>query len=174
MDVHKESISIAVINDFGKIVMECVIETTASTILQFTDGLHGEFYVTFEDGTWASSSRSSSEPGVCRQAEFYYQQLDALMALRQQAWSELLVESKTHPAWRRLCQIPSMGPIRAAVLMSILQTPHRLRTKRLPWKYSGFGIETHSSTDHRSVHGQLERSRKQISVRGLNRNSITI
>jgi hypothetical protein len=29
MDVHKESISIAVRNDVGKIVMECVIETKA-------------------------------------------------------------------------------------------------------------------------------------------------
>ena len=27
MDVHKESISIAVMNGLGKIVMECVIET---------------------------------------------------------------------------------------------------------------------------------------------------
>ncbi len=33
MDVHKESISIAVRNAAGKIVMECVIETKASTIL---------------------------------------------------------------------------------------------------------------------------------------------
>ena len=33
MDVHKESISIAVRNAVGKIVMECVIETKASTIL---------------------------------------------------------------------------------------------------------------------------------------------
>ena len=34
MDVHKESISIAVLNFAGKVVMECVIETKASTILQ--------------------------------------------------------------------------------------------------------------------------------------------
>jgi hypothetical protein len=39
MDVHKESISIAVRNAAGKIVMECVIETKASMILQFIDGL---------------------------------------------------------------------------------------------------------------------------------------
>ena len=32
MDVHKESISIAVRNAAGKIVMECVIETKASMI----------------------------------------------------------------------------------------------------------------------------------------------
>ena len=37
MDVHQQSISIAVRNSAGKIVMECVIETKASTILQFID-----------------------------------------------------------------------------------------------------------------------------------------
>src|SRR5258708_35247947 len=54
MDVHKESISIAVLNFTGKVVMECVIETKASTILQFIDGLHGDLQVTFEEGTWAA------------------------------------------------------------------------------------------------------------------------
>jgi hypothetical protein len=54
MDVHKESISIAVRNDAGKIVMECVIETKASVILQFIDGLRGDLQVTFEVGTWAA------------------------------------------------------------------------------------------------------------------------
>jgi len=33
MDVHKESVSIAVMNFAGKIVMECVLETKASTLL---------------------------------------------------------------------------------------------------------------------------------------------
>ena len=54
MDVHKESISIAVINSVGKVVMECVIETKASTILQFIDGWRGDLQVTFEEGTWAA------------------------------------------------------------------------------------------------------------------------
>jgi hypothetical protein len=40
-------------NSVGKIVMECVIETKASTILQFIDGLRGDLRVTFEGGTWA-------------------------------------------------------------------------------------------------------------------------
>ena len=48
MDVHKESISIAVMNGTGKIVMECVIETKASMILLFIDGLRGDLQVTFE------------------------------------------------------------------------------------------------------------------------------
>ena len=54
MDVHKESISIAVINGAGKIVMESLIETKASMILQFIDGLRGDVQVTFEEGTSAA------------------------------------------------------------------------------------------------------------------------
>src|SRR5262245_33669886 len=54
MDMHMESISIAVMNSVGKAVMECVIETKASTILQFIDGLRGDLRVTFEEGTWAA------------------------------------------------------------------------------------------------------------------------
>jgi hypothetical protein len=54
MDVHKESISMAVRNAAGKVVMECVIETKASMILEFVDGLRGDVHVTFEEGTWAA------------------------------------------------------------------------------------------------------------------------
>jgi hypothetical protein len=39
MDVHTESISIAVMNSAGKIVTECVIETKAITIVQFVPRL---------------------------------------------------------------------------------------------------------------------------------------
>jgi transposase len=275
MDVHKESISIAVRNGAGKIVMECVIETKASIILQFIDGLHGDLQVTLGEGTSAAwlydllkphvtklvvcdprknaSMREGNqndkidarrlaellrldhlspvyhgehglrslkelvrsyltitkdlgrvmsrvkaiyrswaipcsgkqvyaprhraewlgkitEPGVRRRAEFYYQQLDALRTLRKEVRRELLAESKRHPAWKRLCQIPAIGPIRSAVRLGIVQTPHRFRSKRQLWTYSGFGIETQSSADHRRVDGQLERAKKQISIRGLNRN----
>jgi hypothetical protein len=58
MDVHKESISIAVMNGAGKFVMECVIETKANMILQFFDGLRGDLQVTFEEGTSAGCSSS--------------------------------------------------------------------------------------------------------------------
>src|ERR1700691_5784325 len=54
MDVHKEAISIAVLNSSGKLVMECVIETKAITILDFLKGLRGSLHVTFEEGTWAA------------------------------------------------------------------------------------------------------------------------
>src|ERR1022692_2872428 len=111
-----------------------------------------------------------SEPGVRRRAAFYYQQLDALRSLRREVRRELLEESKKHQAWKRLCQIPSIGPIRAAVLLGILQTPHRFRSKRQLWAFGGLGIETYSSADHRYVEGQLQRSKKPALIRGLNQN----
>ena len=54
LDVHKEAISIAVLNEAGKLVMESIIETKASTLVQFLDGLRGELHVTLEEGTWAA------------------------------------------------------------------------------------------------------------------------
>lgn len=110
-----------------------------------------------------------TEVGVLRRAEFYYQQLDALRSLRHEVRRELLAESKKHQATKLLCQIPAIGPIRAALLIALIQTPHRFRTKRPLWKYSGLAIETHSSADYHSVQGQLQKVKKQVSVRGLNR-----
>jgi len=50
-----------------------------------------------------------------------------------------LLESHKHQAVKLLRQIPAIGPIRAALLVALLQTPHRFRTKRQLWAYSGFG-----------------------------------
>ena len=41
MDVHQETISIAVMDSAGKLVMESILETKATMILQFIDGLCG-------------------------------------------------------------------------------------------------------------------------------------
>src|SRR2546422_4542026 len=64
MDVHKEAIVIAVLNDSGKVVMESVIETRASSILQFLHGLRGELHVTWEEGTWAAWLYDLLQPQV--------------------------------------------------------------------------------------------------------------
>jgi len=274
MDVHKESISIAVMNHSGKIVMESVIETKASMILQFIGGLRGDLRMTFEEGTWAAwlydlpkphvtevvvcnprktallkdGSKSDridarklaellymnklnpvyhgehgirtlkelarsyltgskdltrvmnrlkalyrswgipcagtevysprhraewlrkiTEIGVRRRAEHYYQQLDSLRLVRQQVRRDLLVESKKHKPWKLLGQIPGIGPIWAALLIALIQTPHRFRTKRQLWTYSGLGLETHDSAQYRVLGGQLQHS-KTVTIRGLNKN----
>ena len=275
MDVHRETISIAVINAAGKVVMESILETKATTVVQFVQGLRGDLQVTFEEGTWAAwlydllkpyvtkvvvcnprrnallkagnkSDRIDArklaellragllsavyhgetgvrtlkelcrsyltiskdvtrvmnrlkalyrswaiacagtsvyaprhrsewlskitEAGVRRRAEHFYQQLDALQALRQEARRDLLAESRKHGATKLLCQVPCIGPIRAALLIALIQTPYRFRTKRQLWSYSGLGIQTRSSGEYRYVEGQLRRSKKPVELRGLNRN----
>ena len=66
MDVHKEAISIAVMNSAGKLIMESIIETKASTILQFIQGLRGDLHVTFEEGTWAAWLYDLLKPHVTK------------------------------------------------------------------------------------------------------------
>ena len=53
--------------------------------------------------------------------------------------------------------------------MALMQTPHRFRTQRQLWTYSGLGLETHDSGQYQAVEGQLERSKKPPTVRGLNK-----
>ena len=108
--------------------------------------------------------------GVRRGAELLYQQLDGLQGLRRTLRPELLAESRKHKAAKLLRQIPCIGPIRAARLIALMQTPHRFRSKRQLWTYSGLGIETRDSAQYRFVGGQLQRAKKPQQIRGLNRN----
>jgi transposase len=275
MDVNQATISVAVMDGNGKLVMECLLETKAATILEFVQGLRGTLSLTFEEGTsaawlhdllkphvsrlvvcdprknallkegnksdridarklaellrtnqlkavyhgehgirtlkelgrsyltlskdvtrtmnrikslyrsWAIPCAGTSvyaprhraewlakivEPGVRIRAERLYQQLDGLQSIRQQARRELLQESHQHPAVELLRQIPSIGPIRSALLVALLQTPHRFRSKRQLWAYSGFAVETHDSGEYRYVRGKVQRNRERITVRGLNDN----
>jgi len=275
MDVHQATISVAVMDARGKLIMECVLETKAATIVEFIQGLKGTLAVTFEEGTsaawlhdllkphvsrlvvcdprknallkdgnkndrvdarklaellrtnqvkpvyhekhgtralkelgrsyltltkdmtrvmnriksvyrsWAIPCAGTSvytpshrgewleklmEPGVRIRAEHLYQQLDSLKPVRMEARRQLLLESRKHAAVKLLRQIPSIGPIRAALLVALLQTPNRFRTKRQLWAYSGFAVEVHDSGEYRWVRGKLQRNRERITVRGLNDN----
>jgi transposase len=276
LDVHKEAISIAVMNGAGKLLMESIIETKASTILQFIAGLRGDLRLIFEEGTWAAwlydllkphvsklivcnprktallkdgnkSDRIDArklaellrlnhvkksvyhgengirtlkelsrtyltiskdlvrvmnrlkalyrgwgipcagksvytprhreewlnkitEAGVRRRAEHFYQQLDALQQLRREVRRDLLEESRRHSAAKILRGIPAIGPIRSALLVALIQTPNRFRTKRQLWAYSGLALETHDSAQYRYVDGQLVHSQKPQQIRGLNQN----
>jgi transposase len=95
---------------------------------------------------------------------------DALRELRQAVRKDLLAESRKQSATKLLRQVPSIGPIRTALLIALMQTPHRFRTKRQLWTYSGLAIETRDSAQYRYVAGQLQRSKKPQQLRGLNQN----
>lgn len=109
------------------------------------------------------------EPGARQRAELLYQELDLLALLRRQAKQALLAESRKQTAYRRLREVPGLGPVQVALLMAYVQTPFRFRSKRLFWSYVGLGLVTQISAEFCVVNGQPVRSRKSPLVRGLNR-----
>jgi hypothetical protein len=66
MDVHRATISVAVLDSRGKLIMESILETKAATILEFLQGLHGSLSVTFEEGNSAAWLHDLLKPHVTR------------------------------------------------------------------------------------------------------------
>jgi len=66
MDVHQATISVAVMDAQGKLIMEGLLETKAATILEFVQGLQGTLSLTFEEGTWAAWLHDLLKPHVSR------------------------------------------------------------------------------------------------------------
>src|SRR6202162_6617039 len=66
MDVHQASISVAVSDAAGKVVMECILETKTATVLEFIRGLRGSLWVTFEEGTSAAWLYDLLKPHVTK------------------------------------------------------------------------------------------------------------
>ncbi len=51
MDVHRDTISVAVLDESGRLMMQSVLATRAAAILDFIHGVRGTLHVTFEEGT---------------------------------------------------------------------------------------------------------------------------
>src|ERR1039458_5630172 len=66
MDVHQATISVAVMDAGGKLIMECLLETKAATIVEFIEGLQGTLSLTFEEGTSAAWLHDLLKPHVSR------------------------------------------------------------------------------------------------------------
>jgi transposase len=66
LDVHQATTVAAVLDSRGKVVMECIVETQASTLLDFLRGLRGELHVTLEKGSWAAWLHDVLQPHVQR------------------------------------------------------------------------------------------------------------
>ena len=272
LDVHRDTISVAVRDSRGKLLLERIIPTSAAAVLELIELLRGNLHVAFEEGTSSEWLVRLLQPRVARvlvcnprkndrrgskndridagelsdllrcgrlsavfhqdcglgplqelartylvltkdqtrvmnrikaiyrswaipcagqscysprqrqgflsllpnadvrgRADIFYQQMDSLLALRQQVRARLLRHGRKHPAFGLLRQIPYIGPIRTTLLIVFIQTPHRFRTKRQLWAYCGLGLETRDSGEYRFRQGKLERKR-QPTIVGLNRN----
>ena len=114
--------------------------------------------------------RKLAEPGRRQRAAWLYEQLDHLRPLRLKAKQVMLEESRRHRAVSLLRTIPQLGPIRAAVIVATVDTPHRFRTKRQFWSYVGLAVVTHMSSEYEMKAGRVVRRQKPVATRGLNQN----
>ncbi len=110
-----------------------------------------------------------TEPGLRERVSWLYEELDLLKPLRRQAKQAMLSESRKHRAVELLRTIPQLGLIRAALIVATVDTPHRFRTRRQLWSYSGLAVVTHMSSEYEMKEGRVVRTRKPIATRGLNR-----
>jgi transposase len=102
-------------------------------------------------------------------ANLYYSQLDLLKEQRKEIKKAFLKEARRYPVQKILRGIPGFGPIRAAFVIAVIGTPHRFRTKRQLWTYSGFSVVIHSSSDHEIIGGRIFRRQHNHATRGLTR-----
>jgi transposase len=126
-------------------------------------------------GVYQASQREQwlkqlTEPGLRQRVSLLYAELDQLRPLRKQAKQAMLAESRKHRAVTLLRTIPQLGPIRSALIVATVDTPHRFRTKRQLWSYVGLAVVTHMSSEYEIRDGRVVRSRKPLATRGLNRN----
>ena len=102
-------------------------------------------------------------------ADWLARELDTLVPLREEAEERLLTEAKAHPITGTLATAPGMGPLRTAQLVAIVATPHRFRTSRQFWSYSGLSVVTHSSSDWVRTKDKQWAKAEVMQTRGLSR-----
>jgi outer membrane protein OmpA-like peptidoglycan-associated protein len=117
LDVHQATISVAVLDSVGTLVMEAILETKAETILQFIHGLRGSLHVTLEEGTCAAWLHDLLKPHV---AQVLVCEQQAALAQKQAAEAE--AEKARQAAAKAEAEKADMRAQLLAQLNSILQT----------------------------------------------------
>ena len=82
----------------------------------------------------------------------------------------MVMEARKHSAFKLLDSIPTLGPVRVSLILSVMVTPYRFRTKRQLWSYSGFAVTARTSSDYQIVNGEIKRVEQKTATRGLNDN----
>ena len=108
-------------------------------------------------------------PEKRQRAELLFRQLDQLMLLRRESKKAMLQAARAEKPYAILSQIPGIGPIRTAIILAIVVTPHRFRNKRLFWTYCGLSVILRTSSDYEISNGHKTRIRRKTDTRGLTR-----
>jgi len=113
---------------------------------------------------WLKKLTEPSRPS----AELLWRELDMQRQLKRESERQLVAESHRHPISKILETCPGFGPIRTALSVPVVITPHRFRTSRQLWSYAGLGLVMRSSSDWVKASSGWVRA-ETAKTRGLNR-----
>ena len=77
--------------------------------------------------------------------EGLWRQLDQVHEVQEELFGHICKQSRRYSEIRRFKHIPGIGPIHAATISAIVETPHRFANKKKLWMYAGFGLAERAS-----------------------------
>lgn len=180
LDVHQATVVAPARDERGAIRMRATVPTEAKAIVNFVRGVGPRVHVVFEEGSrLLFRARAVRTPGVSvyrpsqrgswlaklenrgsrLRAQSLLEELNRLLELRPRAKAAMMAEARRQPGWKILRSIPFFGPVRMALILAIMVTPFRFRTKRNLWPYAGLAVMSRSSSDE-ECDGTLRRRRQ--------------
>lgn len=172
--VHHASSSLLTLKELVRCYAN-LVEDATRVMLRIKAIFRARGIATPGKGVYRASQRKTwlkqiDSRGARTRAEALYEQLDLLMRQRPAAKAAMIAEARRHPGWKILRSIPFIGPVRGAMILAIVGTPFRFRTKRQFWPYAGLAVVTRSTGDSEIVAGRVRRRKRPPLTRGLNRN----
>jgi hypothetical protein len=131
LDVHQATISVAVLDAAGNLVMEAILETKTETILQFLRGLRGSLQVAFEEGTWAAWLHDLLKPHITRVVVCDPRKL-ALGKIKNKN-DRNDARNASQPAWRRNKFGPPLGAGHLTLARRIKDTTLPITSPESAW-----------------------------------------
>jgi transposase len=102
-----------------------------------------------EGSAWlaAQLEQAGVVPPIVAIAVDLWKSFEQALEQEQRLYAQLCQFARQDKMMKRVTELPGYGPVRAATLISYLDTPWRFKSKSALWKYVGIGLKRHKSGD---------------------------
>lgn len=94
---------------------------------------------------WEWKKKLPKDKVVHLLVEGLWSQLDNIQEVKGGILQLIRTQGRHYPEIKRFKEMPGIGPIHAATISAILETPNRFANKKKVWTYAGLGIVEKSS-----------------------------
>jgi len=92
-------------------------------------------------------ARLDGSPALRRQAQHLFVLIDEIEQMKQECLKSLMRTARKDKGYRRLLQMPGIGPVVACGYIALIGTPHRFSRKNKLWRYAGLANTLHVSDE---------------------------